>query len=1216
MSTDEDTLVENVEDLPERASSPARRPRTSSLLQRLGEERDDPNPVLEFYCPVDETEIKDHRQVFVGVHIPLKPSRVRSGRGHHRSHHYPSSSKNKPSRKNSKSNKTDNGSAGNQPPAERVRFILGGEDNEVEHQIFSEMDELCCNESGMEEWKQTARWLKFEEDVEEGGNRWSKPHVATLSLYSLFELRSCVVSGTVLLDLNASTITQIADIVLDDLVASRQLDVGSRPRVRDVLLKKHRHLYERRKSTQKKKSALPFGSRVSKKSATVPSNLDKGVQLDRQERQGEDQFQLKALDMPDSDITNVPTAVSLLAQQSANDDTGNESDPDPETNKYDVNFMKKIPAGAEGSIVLVGETDFLPKSVNAFVRLEDAQLLGDLMEVPIPTRFLFFMLGPSGQPGRYHEVGRAISTLMSDEVFHDVAYKASCREDLVAGIDEFLQQVTVLPPGEWDPSIRIEPPASVPSQENRRVQQYTCDVEKNGKENGVGANGAGGGNGGGHDENELVRTGRFGGGLICDIKRKAKVYKSDFIDALNSQCLASILFIYFACLAPIVTFGGVMQIKTENYMGAMEQLLAASIGGVLFSLFSGQPLTILGATGPMLVFEEILFKFCDKADLDYMPFRMWIGLWTTFFCLVLVVTDASALVRYFTRFTEESFATLIGLIFIYEGAHKLYELSHQSPVSSHHVLDQDCRCMQRFVLWSNNRTNRTVTWIPSNTTIYDCNPLKGEHIHGDGCGGAITLLSIILTLGTFFLVIKLKAFKTSRFFPTKVRKVISDFAVIISVMIMVGIDAFLQVSTPKLHIPSEFQPTNAAVRGWLIPPLGRNPWWTMLAASIPALLATILVFMDQQITGVIVNKREHKLKKGAGYHLDLVVVAVSIGICSILGLPWVVAATVLSLAHVQSLFVESTCTAPGERPKFLGVREQRVTGTVVFILVGLTVFLGKILKYIPMPVLYGLFIYMGVSALKGVQFFERIKIMFMPVKHQPDRVYIRKVRISKIHIFTAIQCSCLIILWAIKTTAAAITFPLMVLALVLVRKLMDKIFTKYELEVLDDVMPESIRKKIEEAKDEDDESEPLVENPNTLKYTDSGINISEELKSTSIWRSMEGNQEPPTIQDGIRERKPHKPHKHKHKHRHHKKDRRSEGISERKLSTVRDAPDLETLANEDDSGSPAIPLVTLTTFDEYGTEEHASDDNVATEALDSVVHAPEDNTSDVKPIDI
>ena len=49
-------------------------------------------------------------------------------------------------------------------------------------------------------------------------------------------------------------------------------------------------------------------------------------------------------------------------------------------------------------------------------------------------------------------------------MFHDVAYKAKDRNDLVSGIDEFLDQVTVLPPGEWDPSIRIEPPKNVPSQ--------------------------------------------------------------------------------------------------------------------------------------------------------------------------------------------------------------------------------------------------------------------------------------------------------------------------------------------------------------------------------------------------------------------------------------------------------------------------------------------------------------------------------------------------------------------------------------------------------------------------------------------------------------------------------------------------------------------------------------------------------------------------------
>lgn len=56
------------------------------------------------------------------------------------------------------------------------------------------------------------RWLKFEEDVEDGGERWSKPYVADFSLHSLFELRSCILNGTVLLDMHANTLEEIAGI--------------------------------------------------------------------------------------------------------------------------------------------------------------------------------------------------------------------------------------------------------------------------------------------------------------------------------------------------------------------------------------------------------------------------------------------------------------------------------------------------------------------------------------------------------------------------------------------------------------------------------------------------------------------------------------------------------------------------------------------------------------------------------------------------------------------------------------------------------------------------------------------------------------------------------------------------------------------------------------------------------------------------------------------
>lgn len=62
--------------------------------------------------------------------------------------------------------------------------------------------------------------------------------------------------------------------------------------------------------------------------------------------------------------------------------------------KVNSHFMKKIPKGAEASNILVGEVNFLEKPFSAFIRLQEASILGDLTEVPVPTRFLFIMLGP------------------------------------------------------------------------------------------------------------------------------------------------------------------------------------------------------------------------------------------------------------------------------------------------------------------------------------------------------------------------------------------------------------------------------------------------------------------------------------------------------------------------------------------------------------------------------------------------------------------------------------------------------------------------------------------------------------------------------------------------------------------------------------------------------------------------------------------------------
>ncbi|XP_056448144.1 electrogenic sodium bicarbonate cotransporter 1-like isoform X2 [Gadus chalcogrammus] len=990
----------------------------------------------------DEEEVEGHHTVYIGVHLPKSYRRRR----HHRRHagHAGHKDRKEPSNENpsDKSDTETNEQASRSilrplisPAAERIRFILGEEDDgPAPPQLFTELDELLSVDGQEMEWKETARWIKFEEKVEKGGERWSKPHVATLSLHSLMELRTCIEKGTVMLDMEASTLSQVVEMITDNQVANNMLKAELKEKVTYTLLRKHRH--QTKKSNLR--SLADIGKTVSSASSPTPTHRN-------------------------------------LTSNSMNDISDK-----PEKEQLRNKFMKKLPRDAEASNVLVGEVDFLDAPFVAFVRLQQAVMLGALTEVPVPTRFLFILLGPKGKAKAYHEIGRAIATLMSDEVFHDIAYKAKDRGDLLAGIDEFLDEVIVLPPGEWDPAIRIEPPKSIPSSGKRKNMFSGGD---NSQMNGDMPHDGGGG--GGHEiGDELKKTGKFCGGLILDIKRKMPFFVSDFTDAFHIQALSAILFIYLGTVTNAITFGGLLGDATDNMQGVLESFLGTAIAGGLFCLLGGQPLTILSSTGPVLVFERLLFNFSKDNAFDYLEFRLWIGLWSAFFCLVLVATDASFLVQYFTRFTEEGFSCLISFIFIYDAFKKMLKLAHHYPINSDfrvdYVTQYDCLCMAPAILenssfeipesldgssvwlWNNTELPMNATW--SSLSEKDCLKYGGELV-GKACGFVpdITVMSFILFFGTYSTSMCLKKFKTSPYFPTTMRKLISDFAIILAILIFVGVDMLMGLETPKLIVPTEFKPTSPK-RAWFVPPFGGNPWWVYLASALPALLVTILLFMDQQITAVIVNRKEHKLKKGAGYHLDLFWVAVLMIVCSFMGLPWYVAATVISIAHIDSLKMETETSAPGEQPKFLGVREQRVTGLCVFLLTGLSVFMSPILKFIPMPVLYGVFLYMGVASLKGVQFMDRLKLLLMPAKHQPDLVYLRHVPLRKVHLFTFIQILCLALLWVLKSTVAAIVFPVMILALVAVRKAMDYMFSQHELSFLDDVIPEKDKKRKEDEK--------------------------------------------------------------------------------------------------------------------------------------------------------
>ncbi|CAH2302665.1 solute carrier family 4 (anion exchanger), member 1 (Diego blood group) L homeolog isoform X5 [Pelobates cultripes] len=548
----------------------------------------------------------------------------------------------------------------------------------------------------------------------------------------------------------------------------------------------------------------------------------------------------------------------------------------------------RVPEGAEASVVLVGGARFLESPTVAFVRLKEAVHLESVLEVSIPIRFLFILLGPEHPNISYQDVGKAVSSMMAERVFRTDMYLAGGRQDLVHSIEEFLDCCIVIPPTDSPNEQLLK--ELVPLQMNMLRKRYQ-DIKvvpgghkqdlKNKEE---------------PPEDPLQRTGKPFGGLVRDIRRRYPKYLSDIRDALNPQCLAAFIFIYFAALSPAITFGGLMAQKTQNWMGVSELMVSTAAQGILFCLLGAQPLLILGFSGPLLVFEEAFFKFCESQGIEYIVGRVWIGYWLILIVIIVVAFEGSFLVRFISRFTQEIFSFLISLIFIYETFANLYKIFKAHPLQSNY-----------------NGTHLDPNAVPQPNTA---------------------LLSLVLMSGAFFIAFFLRQFKNSSYFPGKLRRIIGDFGVPIAILIMVGVDFSIKDTyTKKLSLPKGLSVSLPSNRSWFIPPMGLStpfPIWMMFASVVPALLVFILIFMESQITTLIVSKPERKTVKGSGFHLDLLLIVGMGGVCAFFGMPWLSATTVRTVSHANAL----TIMSKGDKPQIERVIEQRISALLVSLLVG------------------------------------------------------------------------------------------------------------------------------------------------------------------------------------------------------------------------------------------------------------------------------------------
>ncbi|KAK3732600.1 hypothetical protein QZH41_016075 [Actinostola sp. cb2023] len=190
----------------------------------------------------------------------------------------------------------------------------------------------------------------------------------------------------------------------------------------------------------------------------------------------------------------------------------------------------------------------------------------------------------------------------------------------------------------------------------------------------------------------------FGRGITDDVKRRWPHYSSDFSDGVTGhrtahKLVSTVMFLYFACLLPSIAFGVLNSKNTNGKIGVKQVIIAQSVSGVLYSLFSGQPLIVLLTTAPLALYVKVMHDICDDMNLDFYAMYTMTGLWNTLFLILYSVFGASYIMRWSTRSINEIFALFISVAFAVASLQSIFK-EYNKP---------DCHGIQFY----NNKTNVT-----------------------------------------------------------------------------------------------------------------------------------------------------------------------------------------------------------------------------------------------------------------------------------------------------------------------------------------------------------------------------------------------------------------------------------------------------------------------------------------------------------------------------
>lgn len=514
---------------------------------------------------------------------------------------------------------------------------------------------------------------------------------------------------------------------------------------------------------------------------------------------------------------------------------------------------------------------------------------------------------------------------------------------------------------------------------------------------------------GGDDDDDDEPLFQFMTGIKDDLNARAPLYKDDWGKPRSTFTVVNAtVFAFVIQLIPALIFAELMARETENNLGVAEVVLSSAVIGIIYAIFAGQPLVIMGITGPVAILLGTSYRLTQTFNAPYFPFFFWVCIWAGAMHIVSSMIGLVNLVWKVTPFTSQIFEFFIGISFIYLSCRDMIE-----PL----YLGQS-----------------------------DVDPV-------DRAGQYATLLLGILTC---YISYTLHFAETWTLFTRQIRTVLTAYNTLFAVVIVTGLSYLPGVDMGTLArvvvmVPWDWQPT--ADRPWVSSPIEGMTASAIFGAIIPGLMFFLLFIIDHNVSSILSQVPKYNLKKPAAYHWDFFVLGITFIPCAILGLP-----PGNGLIPQAPLHVRALCTREIQTDKY-GVKREVVTyveeqrwsglGQALLMLVALSAF--RVISWIPNGALFGLLLYLGIGALHGNEIWERTVFCMMIPKKRPPIPIVTDVKWRTVQFFTFIQLLCAFSVFALANfSSVGYLYPLLLVILVPIRSyILSRIFSEEDLKRLD-----------------------------------------------------------------------------------------------------------------------------------------------------------------------